>query len=91
MGKDDWFDNLAKDSAQRLTRRQVFTRLLGGTAVAALSLLGVARDKPEKDCGKLCQECCHNAFPDHGPEYGKCVSECQHGEGLCGPIVCPKD
>jgi hypothetical protein len=87
MGTDKWFDDLAKDSAQRLPRRQVFGRLLGAAGVAALSALGLLQAKP--DCAKLCEECCHNAFPDGGRDYGQCVSDCHHGAGLCGPLVCP--
>jgi hypothetical protein len=90
MATDEFFDELSKDSARGLSRRQVFARLLGGTGVAALTLLGLSRSSG-KDCGKLCEVCCHNAFPDHGREYGQCMSDCHHGEGLCGPIVCPKD
>jgi hypothetical protein len=89
MSKDQWFDRLAKDSAQGLSRRQVFGRLLGGTGLALVAALGF-RSAADKDCGKLCEECCHNAFPDGGREYGQCVSDCQHGQGLCGPIVCPE-
>ena len=89
MSRDNWFDTLAKDSAQGLSRRQVFGRLLGGAGVALLSLVSIGG--AAKDCGKLCEECCHNAFPHGGREYGQCVSDCQHGEGLCGPIVCPQD
>jgi len=85
---DEWFDSLTKSAAQGLTRRQVFTRLLAGTGLAALSTLGLRRSN-NNDCGKLCEECCHNAFPDHGHDYGQCVSDCQHGRGICGPIVCP--
>lgn len=90
MATDGFFDELSKDTAHGLSRRQVLARLLAGTGLAALSLFGLNRFNG-KDCGKLCEACCHNAFPDHGPEYGQCMSACHHGEGLCGPIVCPKD
>jgi hypothetical protein len=88
MSNDSWFDTLAKDSARGLSRRQVVGRLLGGTGLAVLAMLGLRR-AAAKDCGKLCEECCHNAFPNGGRDFGQCVSDCQHGEGLCGPIVCP--
>ena len=86
---DEWFDDLAKGAARGLSRRQVFGRLLGGAAAAALSLFAVHRTS-SKDCGRLCEECCHNAFPNGGREYGQCVSDCHHGQGICGPIVCPE-
>lgn len=93
MSREHWFDALARDSADGLSRRQVFARLLGGGAVAMFSFLAArpsADRSRTKDCGKLCVECCHNAFPDGGRDYGQCVSDCQHGQGLCGPIVCPE-
>jgi len=85
---DEWFDGLTRDAARGMSRRQVFARLLGGTGLAVLSLVGLQRGG-NKDCGPLCEECCHNAFPNGGREYGQCVSDCHHGEGICGPIVCP--
>ncbi len=88
MAMDDWFDGLAKDSAQRLSRRQVFARLAAGAATALLGTLGLQRFG-SKDCGKLCQACCRNNFPNGGREFGECISQCHHGEGICGPIVCP--
>lgn len=92
MSRDQCFDALARDTAQGLSRRQVFARLFGGAALAVVALFTAreaAGNDKIKDCGKLCEECCHNAFPDGGRDYGQCVSDCQHGEGLCGPIVCP--
>lgn len=87
---DAWLDNLAKDSAHRLSRRQVFGRIAGGFGVAVLSVFSLGRrDKPGA-CGQLCEECCKNNFPEGSREYGECVSSCHHGEGICGPIVCPK-
>ena len=88
MSNDGWFDTLAKDSAQGLSRRQLLGRLLGGTGAAVLGLFGM-RAAAAKDCGKLCQVCCENQFSDHGVEYGRCVSDCHKGQGVCGPIVCP--
>jgi hypothetical protein len=91
MAMDDWFDGLAKDSANKLSRRQVFGRIAGGMGMAAFALFGLrglARDKDT--CGPLCEECCRNQFPDGGREFGQCVSSCHKGEGLCGPIVCPQ-
>jgi hypothetical protein len=87
MSRDDWFDALARDSARGLSRRQVFGRLLGGTGLALFSFFGL-RDlaRNDKDCGNLCHLCCANAYPDRGREYGQCVSDCQHGQGLCGPV-----
>jgi len=86
---DAWFDNLAKDSAHRLSRRQIFGRLVGGFGMAVLGVFGLTRRARADDCGKLCEECCRNNFPTHGPQFGECVRLCQQGQGLCGPIVCP--
>jgi hypothetical protein len=91
MAMDDWFDGLAKDAAKKLSRRQVFGRVAGGLGMAlfaAFGLNGLARDKDT--CGKLCEECCRNQFPNGGRDFGQCVAACQQGEGLCGPIVCPQ-
>jgi len=91
MAMDAWFDSLAKDSAGRLSRRQVFGRIAGGVGMAVFALFGLnglAKEK-DKDCGHLCEECCRNQFPNGGREFGQCVAACQKGEGLCGPIVCP--
>jgi len=86
---DAWFDDLAKDSAHRLSRRQIFGRIAGGFGMAVLGVFGLSRRGGEAECGNLCVECCRNNFPTHGALFGECVSECQQGEGLCGPIVCP--
>jgi hypothetical protein len=91
MAMDEWFDGLAKDSANRLSRRQVFGRVAGGLGMALFAVFGLnglARDKDT--CGKLCEECCRNQFPNGGRDFGQCVAQCQKGEGLCGPIVCPQ-
>jgi hypothetical protein len=91
MAMDQWLDGLAKDSATTLSRRQAFGRLAGGFGMAVFALFGLrglARDKDT--CGKLCEECCRNQFPNGGRDFGQCVSACQKGEGLCGPIVCPQ-
>ena len=87
---DQWLDNLAKDSADRLTRRQVFGRIAGGFGMTVLSAFGFARRAKANDCGKLCEECCKNNFPHGGRDFGECVSSCHKGEGICGPIVCPQ-
>jgi hypothetical protein len=89
MAMDDWFDGLAKDAAHRLSRRQVFGRLAVGAGLAMLSTFGLQRSSG-KDCGKLCLACCRNNFPEGSAEFGECMSSCHHGEGLCGPIVCPR-
>lgn len=91
MGMDNWFDGLAKDAANKVSRRQLFGRLAGGMGMAVFAMFGLrglARDKDT--CGKLCEECCRNQFPNGGREFGQCVAACQKGEGLCGPIVCPQ-
>lgn len=87
---DSWLDNLAKDSAHRLSRRQVFGRIAGGFGIAALGVFGFTRRAKAAGCGKLCDECCRNNFPTHGPEFAECVRLCHKGQGVCGPIVCPQ-
>ena len=87
---DKWFDDLAKDSAKGLSRRQVFGRLTAGAGALVLALLGVRQSAAANNCGKLCEECCRNNFPHGGPELGECIRLCHKGEGLCGPIVCPE-
>lgn len=87
---DAWIDTLAKDSAHRLSRRQVFGRIAGGFGMAVLGVFGLARGSKRDNCGRLCEECCKNNFPEGGREYGQCVSLCHQGEGVCGPIVCPQ-
>jgi hypothetical protein len=84
---DAFIDNLAKDSAAGLSRRQVFGRIAGGFGAA---LFGLFAGRRTNDCGKLCEECCRNNFPHGGAEFGACVSSCHQGQGLCGPIVCPQ-
>jgi len=87
---DSWLDDLAKDSAHRLSRRQVFGRVAGGFGMAVLSVFGLWRPAAGATCGKVCQECCRNNFPHGGHELGECVRLCHQGEGICGPIVCPQ-
>jgi hypothetical protein len=82
---DAFIDNLAKDSANGLSRRDVFGRIAGGFGAA---LLGLFAGRRTTDCGKLCEECCRNNFPHGGADFGACVSSCHQGQGLCGPIVC---
>ena len=89
MALDNWFDDLAKEAAQGLSRRQVFGRLVTGASAMVMVLLGLGRPGAA-NCGKLCEECCRNKFPRGGRELGECISLCHQGEGLCGPIVCPE-
>jgi len=87
---DAWLDQLAKDSAQGLSRRQVFRRLAGGFGAAVIGVFGLPRRAQSDNCGRLCEECCKNNFPRGGREFGECVSSCHNGQGICGPIVCPQ-
>jgi hypothetical protein len=85
---DAWLDTLAKDSANGLSRRQIFGRVAGGFGFAVLAVCGL---RPRaNDCGKLCEECCRNNYPHGGADFGACVSSCHQGQGVCGPIVCPQ-
>lgn len=91
---DQWLDNLAKDSANRLSRRQVFGRVAGGFGVAVLGIFGFARRaKADESCiAKVCEECCRNQFPKGGQEKGECIRLCHERQGICKPAVdlgCP--
>lgn len=87
---DTWLDTLAKDSTNRLSRRQVFGRIAGGFGAAVLGVFGAGRRAKTDNCGRLCEECCKNNFPGGGRALGECISACHRGEGICGPIVCPQ-
>jgi hypothetical protein len=89
MDLDKWFDDLTKDAAQGLSRRQVFGRVTAGAGAVVMALFGLRRSAAS-NCGKLCEECCRNNFPHGGRELGECINLCHQGEGLCGPIVCPE-
>ena len=80
------FDQLAKDAAADLPRRQAF-RIVGGALLGVvLAAVGLSADKDK--CEKACNECCKNLdFPPRSQEHGKCMSECHQGRGVCGPAV----
>ena len=88
MAFDQWFDDLAKDSARGLPRGQVFVRAASGAGSVLMAFLGL-RPSAASTCATLCDECCRNNFPRGGRELEECLSLCHAGEGLCGPIVCP--
>ena len=86
MGK--LFDQLAKDSAADMPRRQVFRTVGGGLLGIVLAAVGLAA---KSDCGKLCAACCSNLdFPPRGQEHAQCIKDCHEGLGPCGPLVCPQ-
>lgn len=87
----DRFDQLAKDAAADLPRREAFRRIGGGLLGVVLASLGLAAAKDNEQCGKLCAICCKNLdFPPRSAEHGQCIRDCHDGGGPCGPIVCPQ-
>jgi len=90
----DKFDQLARDAAADLPRREAFKRIGGGLLAVFLAAIGLRADKPTKEetCGKLCAICCGNLdFPPRSKEYADCITACHEGLGPCGPLVCPPD
>jgi hypothetical protein len=90
----DQFDQLARDAARELPRREAFKRIGGGLLGVFLAAVGLKADKPSRaeTCGKLCAICCGNLdFPPRSEAYGQCIRDCHQGLGPCGPLVCPPD
>lgn len=86
------FDQLAKDAAADLPRREAFRRVGGALLGVVLAAVGLAADNDS--CGRLCAICCDQNFtpPRNGGDpgaHGDCIRQCQAGEGICGPIWCP--
>lgn len=90
----DKFDQLARDAAAEMPRREAFKRIGGGLLGVFLAAVGIKADKPTKQetCGKLCAICCSNLdFPPRSEEHGQCIRDCHQGLGPCGPLLCPPD
>jgi hypothetical protein len=80
------FDELAKDAAGDLPRRQAFRRLGGGLLGVVLAAVGLSADSD--NCGKACAECCKTFdFVPRSQEFADCIRDCHDGVGPCGPLV----
>ena len=80
------FDELAKDLARGVSRREALRRLGGGLLGAAVAAVGLGLGKATADGkgkGEACVDCCNAITPRPHP-FGDCVSACVHGQGVCG-------
>ena len=83
------FDELAKELARGLSRREALRRLGGGLAAALLAPLVSTRAWGDGEGNSLCAHFCQSIFPP-GPQRGECISAAAHGEGPCyeyGPMA----
>lgn len=85
------FDDLARSLAENgHSRRGLLKVGLGFVGAAAAGVLpGVAR---AGGGNSSCVDFCKSVFPDGGSDYGHCVADAAHGEGLCftcGPKAPP--
>lgn len=91
---DRWLDNLAKDSAHRLSRRQIFGRLAGGFGIAVLGVFGLTRRvRADNSCvAKECEVCCTKDNPAKGGfPVDECIRLCHEGQDAgqerCGSLA----
>jgi hypothetical protein len=71
------FEDLARELAGGLTRRQALWRVGGGLAGALLATLGVRRGEAASPSSTCADECKKFLFPKGNNAYGKCVSSCE--------------
>jgi len=87
----DRFDQLAKDAAADLPRREAFRRIGGGLLGVVLASLGLAAAKDNDQCGKACAVCCNlRDFPPRSAEHAQCIRDCHAGvggDGTCAAFV----
>src|SRR5262249_8270982 len=74
------FDQLARDLAAGLSRREALRRL-GGGLVATL-LAGLSLDQAWGQSTGACAQFCTSIFPP-GQARGRCTSDAAHQTGLC--------
>ena len=86
------FDQLAKDLARGVSRREALRRLGGGLATAMLASLGVGRAWGQGGSNS-CNNFCNSIFPP-GADRDKCRSDASAGKGICfqcGPASKPDE
>jgi hypothetical protein len=76
------FDQLAKDLARGVTRREALRRLCGGLATATLASLGMGKAWSQSGTITTCATFCASIFPP-GRDRVKCVSDASKGQGIC--------
>ena len=82
------FDELAKDLARGVSRREALRRLGGGLLGAAVAAVGLGLGKASADGkgkGEACVDCCRAKLggpPEGGLAFGNCVSDCVHVKGI---------
>lgn len=74
------FDELAKELAGGLSRREALRRLAIGLAGVLLAPLGARRALAQGN--SACARFCTDTFPP-GDARGRCASDAAHGQGLC--------
>jgi len=92
------FDEMAKDLANGMSRRQAIRRVGAGLAGAMLASLGLAKawsKDDDDDEPETCEDYCRKVVginPSHEKQFGKCVSNCEqcidHGGIACGQDNC---
>jgi hypothetical protein len=79
---EELFDQLAKDAARGVSRRQLVGRFGWGVAAAVFAALGVMRARAaDGSCVPQCCETLCRSF-DTGQARGQCIAECMRGEGI---------
>lgn len=76
---DELFDDLAKDAARGVSRRQMFRRFGWGVAAALVGGLGRTRVEADSCVPKCCVTFCQSADLPPGNDRGKCISDCMRG------------
>src|SRR5688500_16655398 len=80
------FDELARDLARGVSRREALWRVAGGLAGAVLASLGLGKTWGQVgNSGRGSDECasfCETVFRP-GSARGQCINDAAHGKGLC--------
>jgi hypothetical protein len=76
------FDQLAKDLARGVSRREALWRLGGGLATAMLASLGIGKAWSQSGGNSTCAKFCESIFPP-GPDRDKCKFDATKRRGIC--------
>lgn len=76
---DELFDRLAEDSANGVSRRQMFRRFGWGLALAVFGGLGITRVSADSCLQKCCTTFCKTVDLPPGSDRGQCISDCMRG------------